>query len=76
MSQVHVPNRMVKVASPCPRVASESCNSRGAIWPSVTEGAFLFISLTAGDLVADVGCPLVFHNKTSLVVVTGEDVEE
>ena len=70
VSQAHVPDRMVKVASPHPRVASESCNSRRAIWPSVTEGVFLFISLTAGDPVADVGCPLVFHDKTLLVAIS------
>ncbi|KAB1282728.1 RING finger protein 175, partial [Camelus dromedarius] len=38
--------------------------------PSVIEGDFLFISLTAGDPVADVGCPFVFHDKTLLVAVS------
>ena len=65
---------MVKVAphSPPtpPPVASESLKSGRAIWPSLIEGDFLFILLTAADLAADVGYPFVFHDKTFLVVVS------
>ena len=63
---------------PCPRQGGEGgspnpqprVNSRHAVWPSVIEGDFLFIFLTAGDPVADVGCPFVFHDKTLLVAIS------
>lgn len=36
----------------------------------VTAGNFLFVSLIAGDLAADVGCPFALHDKALLVVVS------
>ena len=50
--------------------SSFQINSRHAVWSSVIEGDFLFIFLTAGDPVADVGCPFVFHDKTLLVAIS------
>lgn len=36
----------------------------------VFEGDFLLISLIAGDLAADVGCPFVLHNEALLVAIS------
>ncbi|KAK2503161.1 hypothetical protein MC885_004319 [Smutsia gigantea] len=47
-------------------IAQWACHSR----PAITERDFLFIPLSAGDAVTDVGYPCVFHNKTLLVAVS------
>lgn len=69
VTQLHVIDEMVTVVSP--RVASESFNSgHDILGPQSLKETFCSFFLTAGDTVADVGCPSVFHDKTLLVAVS------
>lgn len=59
--------------TPGPRSHSEiASNTEQTEAPSgpVIEGNLLFVSLIAGNLAADVGCPFALHDKALLVVVS------
>lgn len=68
VNQLHGTDMMVKVV--LPEMLQTHLIVEMPFRHLVIERDFLFISLTAGDLVADVGCPLIFHDKIILVAVS------
>lgn len=68
VKQLHGTDMMVKVV--LPEMLRTHLIMEMPFRHLVIERDFLFISMTAGDLVADVDCPLIFHDKTILVAVS------